>query len=121
MRAGITLVVILAGLAIGFGLGAFLGWWFPLHISPTTPAALHPLWQADYILMTAQAYSLDGDLNLARQRLSALGLSDAGEAVAQRGQAAMAEGLSAEDIGRLARLAAALGTRRPELEPYLAR
>lgn len=119
MNRGIIVVVI--GLAAGFGLGLAIGWFFPIHAPQSTPAALAPMWQADYILMTAQAYSLDGNLAAARQRLSKLGHADLGAIVAQRGLQALAEGEPLEDVGRLARLAAALGTRPPELEPYMAR
>ncbi len=116
-----ALFIIIIGLAVGFGIGAAIGWWFPINIPLTSPAKLDPMWQADYILMTAQAYSLDGDLAAATQRLSELGYADLGAMVAERGQAAIAEGMPPEDLGRLARLAAALGTRLPELEPYMAR
>ncbi len=116
---GLVGLLIIVGLAAGFGGGAAIGWWFPLRSPQTTPDALDPMWQSDYILMTAQAYSLDGDLATAQQRLDALGLADPGARVAARGQEAIAEGLPLEDVGRLARLAAALGTRLPELEPYL--
>jgi hypothetical protein len=71
--------------------------------------------------MTAQAYSLDGDLDAARQRLAMLDGGDPGAQVAQRGEQALAEDLPPSYIGSLARLAAALGARAPALEPYLAR
>ena len=70
---------------------------------------------------TAQAYSLDGDLNAARQRLALLGEGDPGARVAQRGEQAIAEGLPPSYIGTLARLAAALGARSPALSAYLTR
>lgn len=119
MRLGIIIGIVIMGLAVGFGIGVGIGWGVPINVPQTSPAALDPMWQADYILMTAQAYSLDGDLTTAQQRLQDLGYTDPGSMVAQRGQQAIAENLPPEDIGRLARLAAALGTRLPELEPYL--
>lgn len=119
MRIGIVIVV---GLALGLGAGLAIGWSLPLQVTLTSPADLSPMWKADYVFMTAQAYSLDGDLAAARQRLSVLDPQlDLGELVAQRGLQAIAEGALPEDIARLARLAAALGTRLPELEPFMAR
>lgn len=117
MRYGL----VVGGLIIGFGIGLGIGWLFPLHPPQTTPVALAPMWQADYILMTAQAYSLDGDLATAQQRLNDLGYANAGAVVARRGLQAIAENAPPEDVGRLARLAAALGARLPELDPYLSR
>ncbi len=114
-----TIMVILIGLAVGVGLGLAVGWNLPINTVKTTPASLSPDWQADWILMTAQAYSLDGDLNLARQRLALLGGGDAGARVAQLGEQAVNEGLPPSYIGALARLAAALDARPSVLAPYL--
>jgi hypothetical protein len=129
MHRGVIIGIVVVGLAAGFGIGIAIGWGFPINAPQTSPAALAPMWQADYILMTAQAYSLDGNLTTAQQRLQELGYTDPspsseqtlGAIVAQRGLEAIAENLPPEDIGCLARLAAALGTRLPELEPYLAK
>lgn len=113
-------LVIVLGLAVGLGAGLAIGWSFPVNTVKTDPSALSAEWQADWVLMTAQAYSLDGDLNAARQRLALLGEGDPGARVAQRGEQAIAEGLPPFYIGTLARLAAALGVRSPALSPYLA-
>jgi hypothetical protein len=115
-----TLIMIILGLAVGAGLGLTVGWIAPINSPQTAPSVLSAEWQSDWVLMTAQAYSLDGDLNLARQRLALLGAGDAGARVAQRGEQALAEGLPPVYIGTLARLAAALGARTPTLAPYLA-
>jgi hypothetical protein len=121
MRIGIVLLVIVIGLTAGLGVGLTIGWLFPINAPQTTPAELGALWKSDYVLMVAQAYGLDGNLDAAQQRLSELGYADLGEAVIQRGKKAIAENSPPEDIGRLARLAAALGARAPELAPYLAK
>ncbi len=116
-----TLLIILLGLAAGVGIGLTVGWMAPVSAPQTAPAVLSSQWQSDWVLMTAQAYSLDGDLNLAKQRLSLLGAGAPGAQVAQRGEEALSEGLPPAYIGTLARLAAALGTRTSRLEPYLTR
>lgn len=114
-----VLIVIVLGLAVGIGVGLAVGWSFPITTVKTSPSSLSPDWQADWVLMTAQAFSLDGDLALAKQRLALLGVGDLGVRVAQRGEQAIAEGLPPTYIGALARLAAALDTRTDALSPYL--
>ena len=116
-----VLVVIMLGLALGLGLGLAVGWSLPVSTVKTSPSALSADWQADWVLMTAQAYSLDGDLEQARQRIALLGQGDPGARVAQRGEQAIAEGLPPSYIGALARLAAALGSRTAPLDTFLAR
>jgi len=80
---------------VGLGLGiAAVGWNWPVSTVKTPPSALSPDWQSDWVLMTAQAYSLDGDLSwLATDAL--LGEGDLGMCVAQRGEQAIAEDLPA--------------------------
>ena len=114
-----TVLVVVLGLAVGVACGLAIGWSWPINTVKADPSALSVDWQADWVLMTAQAYSLDGDLDAARQRLAMLGGGDPGAQVAQRGEQAMAEALPPSYIGSLARLAAALGARTAALEPYL--
>ena len=114
-------IIVVLGLVIGVGIGLTIGWGLPITTVKTAPSALSPDWQGDWILMTAQAFSLDGDLDLAKQRLALLGAGDLGARVAQRGEHAIAEGLPPNYIGALARLAAALETRTDALSPYLSK
>lgn len=116
-----TLIAIVLGLAVGIGIGLTVGWVLPLTTVKTAPSSLSPDWQSDWILMTAQAFSLDGDLGLAKQRLALLGSGDLGARVAQRGEQAIAEGLPSNYIGALARLAAALDVHTEALSPYLSK
>jgi len=116
-----TLLTIILGLAVGAGIGLTIGWMAPVSSPQTAPSVLSAQWQSDWVLMTAQAYSLDGNLDLAKQRLALLGAGDPGTRVAQRGEEALAEGLPPAYIGTLARLAAALGARTTTLAPYLTR
>ena len=116
-----TLVAVVLGLAFGIGIGLTVGWFFPVTTVKTAPPSLSPDWQADWILMTAQAFSLDGDLDLAKQRLALLDGGDIGTRVAERGEQAIAEGLPPNYVGALARLAAALETRTDTLSPYLSK
>ncbi len=64
------LIAILVGLAAGLYYGWVLN---PVQYVDTLPAALHPAYKADYVLMTAEIYRADGDLPAAVQRLRLLG------------------------------------------------
>ncbi len=114
-------IAILLGLALGIGVGLALGWYLPINPVQTDPSVLSPQWQSDWILMTAEAYSLDGNLDAARQRVAMLSANNPAARVVQRGQEAIAEGLPPAYIGALARLAAALGARPQTLAPYLSK
>lgn len=64
----------LFAIAIGLGLGLYYGWVLnPVELVDTTPATLRQDYKADFVLMVAEGYHLDGDLNRARQYLALLG------------------------------------------------
>ncbi len=113
-------LAILLGLALGVAAGLALGWYLPLTPAKTDPSSLSAEWQSDWILMTAEAYHLDGDLQAARERLGMLGEGDPGARVVDRARQGISSGLPPAYIGALARLAAALNARSPDLDPYLA-
>lgn len=55
-------------------LGLLYGWIIrPVEYVDTAPASLRQDYRSDYILMIAEAYSAEGDLELARVRLASLG------------------------------------------------
>jgi hypothetical protein len=59
---------------LGIGVGLFYGWVInPVKYVDTTPAKLRSDYQADYILMVAEAYQAEGDLDQAARRLAVLG------------------------------------------------
>jgi len=65
---------ILTGILLGLLLGLLYGWLIrPVEYVDTTPDALRADYRADYILMVAEAYASDSDLDLARVHLAALG------------------------------------------------
>ena len=119
-RAGVVLLLTLLGLGLGAGLGLAVGWfWWPVEYTDTEITDLKEAHRADYVLMVSGAYVLTGDLDAARERLSLLGVPDVAVLVRSRAEAALAAGASGAEIGRLARLAAALGASSPMLVPYL--
>ena len=104
-RTRIALLLILAGLAAGVGLGLYIGWVAaPVQYVDTAPNSLQRGFKDDYLLMIATVYAGDGDLPAARAHMAELGLADPAAAVS-----AAAQGLPAADQQRLAALALALG------------
>jgi len=64
----------LFAIAVGLGLGLFYGWVVnPVQVVDTTPATLRQDYKTDFVLMVAEGYHLDGDLDKARQYLALLG------------------------------------------------
>jgi len=69
---------------LGVGVGLLYGWVInPVKYVDTTPAKLRSDYQTDYVLMVAEAYQTEGDLDLAARRLAVLGESAPAEIVRQ--------------------------------------
>lgn len=106
-------------LAVGLGLGLYLGWGI-LAAQPqnTTPDTLRADYQADYVLMVAEIYQHEGDVNAAAQRLALLGESPLRK-VQEAILTAQQLGYAREDVETLARLFQALQT-QPQIQPTVA-
>lgn len=64
----------LIAVILGIVAGLYYGWVIdPVEYVDTSPDSLLIDYQADYVLMVAEAYQVEGDLNLAARRLSVLG------------------------------------------------
>lgn len=64
----------LLALAAGAGLGLFYGWVVsPVEVVDLPPETLRADFRADYILMVAEAYQSERDLDLAARRLAIFG------------------------------------------------
>ena len=110
---------IIVGAAAGAGLGLYLGWvaW-PTEFTDANPAVLQESYQRDYLLMSANVFAADGDLDAAKQRIASLGGS--GEQLLFTLMLDMI--LRAEnevETRQIVRLAAELGLYSPAMEPYL--
>jgi hypothetical protein len=58
----------------GAAAGLFYGWVInPVEYVDTTPATLRSDYQTDYVLMVAEVYHADGDIEQAARRLALLG------------------------------------------------
>lgn len=65
---------LIIGIIIGLVLGVLYGWVIrPVEYVDTTPNTLRADYRTDYVLMIAETYSGDGDLDSALVRLAALG------------------------------------------------
>ena len=102
---------LLLGLIAGLLLGLSYGWLIrPVEYVDTTPDSLREDFRTDYVLMVAEAYASEEDLDLARFRLAALGpLPPDGYATAAIDYA-LARSFSRDDVEALNQLAIALRT-----------
>jgi hypothetical protein len=71
-------------IVIGAGIGLLIGWFLvPGQYLNTSPDMLRVDYQADYVLMVAEAFQKDDNLPLAVERLAFLGETEAQELVRQ--------------------------------------
>jgi hypothetical protein len=107
-------ILFLLSVAVGIAAGLYYGWVInPVHYVDTTPDTLRADYKADYVLMTAEAYQKDGDLNAAAQRLLALGDARPQESVAKATLFAAKAGYGEADLGLMQKLGEALQTWTP--------
>ncbi|MBI3242440.1 MAG: hypothetical protein HYZ49_09120 [Chloroflexi bacterium] len=106
---------LLGGLLLGFAAGVLYTWVLnPVKYVDVSPDTLRADHKADFVLMIAQAYALDSNLDLARARLATLNLANPGQFVADTA-AQQAAGASLDDLRALNALATALGAVPPPL------
>ncbi len=114
-----VLGLLIVGLAVGAGLGLYLGWvaW-PTEFTDANPSVLQERYQRDYILMIATVYTADGDLTAALRRIDSLG-ENSREVLFSYTLDTILRAENEIEIRRLVRLAADLGLRSPAMDPYL--
>ena len=101
-------------IAAGLGLGLLYGWIInPVEYVNTAGDSLRADYQADYVLMVAETYAADGNLDRAVQQLRLLGSQPAGQIASEGLSTANALGYAAEDIALLNQLARALAEQTP--------
>ncbi len=115
-----NIAALLLTLLAGLGLGLLVGWYvWPVTYTEAVPSRMRQDWKDETVWMAAQAFAYDHDLEAAQARLRPLGTADLGQLVIARAQQAITQRLPPVQITYLARLAAALGARDPEVDPYL--
>lgn len=96
-------------IGLGVLLGLLYGWVFnPPVQSDTAPSALGKDYQADFILMVAEIFQNDGDLEQAARRLSLLGEQTPAQIVNEGIFTARELGYASADLERMTMLAQAL-------------
>ncbi len=104
----------LIAIAVGIGLGLYYGWIVsPVAYVDTAPNTLRADYKADYVLMVAEAYQADHDLQSARRTLALLG-ADPAAAVQAAITFGTAHGYASQDLYALQQLLAALRSRPVE-------
>ena len=115
MNARYTPLII--GLLIGIALGLLYGWVIhPVERDVTSPNSLQEKYQADLMLMVAEAYAKEADLDLARQRLSGLGFKAYEDFVENALNFAQAHDFSDQDVQVLTHLLGQLTSLAPTPE-----
>jgi len=111
-----AIINIIVGAVIGLALGLFYTWRVdPVDYVDTAPASLRADHKNDYVLMTAQAYALERNLDLARARLAPLNLANPGQYLADLAAAEIQRGVPLDDLRALSDLTIALGGVPPPL------
>lgn len=110
----------LISIAIGAAAGLYYGWVInPIRYVDATTDALRTDYKADYVLMTAEAFRADGDLDRAIERLALLGDSSPAESVALATVFAVKAGYGEADLALMQYLADAIHAAMPTPEGYV--
>jgi hypothetical protein len=105
------------GAVIGLAIGMIYGWIInPVEYVDTTPGSLREDYRTDYILMVAEAYAGDGDLDLAQVRLAALGPEPPAEIVVRAIEFGVENQFARLDLETLNLLAISLRSASPTAE-----
>lgn len=108
---------LITGLVIGLAVGLIYGWVLrPVEYVDTAPDSLREDYRADYVLMVAEAYAGDSDLDLAQIRLAALGPELPIDIVVEAIDHAVKHEFSRPDLETLNRLAMQLRAIPPSPE-----
>lgn len=95
-------IAFIIAIIVGIGLGLFYGWVIdPVDYVDTTPDSLRQDYQADYVLMVAEAYQMERDPTLAMGRLAFLGEGDTALLILDTIGFAQEVGYSQSDLVRL--------------------
>jgi hypothetical protein len=105
---------IVSAAAAGIGLGLLYGWVVnPVDFVDLTPETLRADYRADYILMVAEAYQAEQDLDLAARRLAVFGSDPPAGIAAQALQFGPSAGFSSSELTSLEELVQALRAWQP--------
>lgn len=103
------LILFLVMIVLGIGLGLAYGWIVnPINADEISPSSLRADYKADYVLMVAEIYQSDSDLDQAAARLALLGSQPPGQIAAEGLRTAMSLGYTPADLSLIENLSRAL-------------
>jgi hypothetical protein len=105
-----TIIIAVIGLVLGLVYGLIID---PVEIVDTTPDTLRADFRADYILMAAEAYQVEGDPALAARRLGVLSSQAPGDVAAEGVELARQFGFADTDTELIQKLSTALQAWQP--------
>jgi hypothetical protein len=101
-------------IVLGVAAGLVYGWVIsPVEYTDTTPGTLRLDYRSDYVLMTAEVFHADQNLDQAARSLGVLGSLHPAQIAAQALQYAQQNNFPASDLALLQSLATALQTWQP--------
>ncbi|HIP97199.1 MAG TPA: hypothetical protein EYH32_08315 [Anaerolineae bacterium] len=116
--SGWPLVALFLGVALGLVLGLTISWGlWPVQIINADPLDLRAALREDYLVLIGQAYTQDGNLPRARQRLATLGEWGRAQAVIDLATRYAAEGRDPREVRALTALADALSGSAVVIQP----
>jgi hypothetical protein len=103
---------------IGIAMGLFYGWIInPVKFVDTTPASLRVDYRTDYVLMVAEGYHADQNVELAVRRLAIFGSETPATLAAQALQMGRQTNYSEKDLSLLQELTRAMQAYQPISTP----
>lgn len=112
---------VLVGLVTGMSLGLTYAWILdPPPLSLAAAASLNPRDREVYMVLVAAAYTADGNLDRAKERLARLEDADTAGAVVALAERRVSEGGDTRDVRVLASLADTLGSTSALVRPFIA-
>ncbi len=107
-------VKFLIAIAAGIAIGLIYGWVVsPVEYTDTSPATLRADYRTDYVLMTAEVYHADQNLDAAARQLGMLGSDPPAQTAARALQYGLKAGFPPSDLELLRDLLTALETWQP--------
>jgi hypothetical protein len=106
---GRVILLLIIGILIGLALGLFYTWVIdPVKYVDVSPDSLRADYKEDYVLMIAQAYATDSNLDEAKTKLTTLKIANLDEFVAELANRKLQQGSPLDEIQALLALAQAL-------------
>ena len=111
---------LLAGLLVGVIAALYFAWRvMPLQVVDNQPRSLAPAFREDFVLLVAETFAIEQDMDRARARLASLGKTTGPAIVAQQTEKMIVTGAGSNDVNFMVQLAAALGVATPAMQKYL--